>query len=163
MPIRDLESILTSLGNYASRTQNLELLTEYVRMALMRSICQQYRDENGVLHAITLDPTLEHVFDSSRNKGEQIDLNLHVSPQIVERFLKALEKRLESLLIRGHKPVVVCSPVIRKGLKTMTEDRLPKLAVLSTNEITRDTELESLGQVSMEELQPAPVAAGMKV
>jgi flagellar biosynthesis protein FlhA len=48
--------------------------------------------------------------------------------------------------------------VIRKGLKTMTEDRLPKLAVLSTNEITRDTELESLGQVSMEELQPAPLA-----
>jgi flagellar biosynthesis protein FlhA len=163
VPIRDLESILTALGNYAGRTQqNLDLLTEYARMALMRTICQQYRDDHGVLHAITLDPTIEHVFDSSRNKGEPIDLNLHVSPQLVQRFLKSLEKHLEALLIRGYKPVVVCSPVIRRGLKTMTEDRLPKLAVLSTNEITRDTELESLGQVSAEELQPAAATAGAK-
>ncbi len=160
VPIRDLESILTSLGNYASRTQNLELLTEYARMALMRTICQQYRDDEGVLHAITLDPIIENMFDSSRNKGEVIDLNLHVSPQIVERFLQTLEKHLQALLIRGYKPVVVCSPLIRKGLKTMTEDRLPKLAVLSTNEITRDTQLESLGQVGKDELIPVAAAAG---
>lgn len=156
--IRDLESIVTALGNYASRTQELELLTEYVRMALMRTICQQHRDENGVLHAITLDPTIEHMFASSMKKGEPLDLHLHVSPQIVVRFLQALEKKLEALVIRGYNQVVVCNPVIRKGLKLMTEDRLPKLAVLSTNEISRGTGLESLGQVRAEELQ-APADA----
>jgi len=162
VPIRDLESIVTALGNYATRTQDLELLTEYVRMALMRTICQQHRDDNGVLHAITLDPTIEQVFASSMKKGEPVDLHLHVSPQIVERFLEALEARLEALVIRGYNQVVVCNPVIRKGLKLMTEDRLPKLAVLSTNEISRGTGLESLGQVSADELQAAGTEAGAK-
>ncbi len=159
VPIRDLETILTALGNYAARTQDLDLLTEYTRHALMRTICQKYRDQNGVLHVITLDPTIETAFQGSMKQGEHVDLSLHLSPVISERFLKSLEQELEKLVIRGYDPVLLCHPVIRRGLKILTETRLPRLAVLSTNEITRDTGLESLGQVSAESIRPTEPAA----
>jgi flagellar biosynthesis protein FlhA len=45
VPIRDMETILETLGDYAGRTKDLEVLTEYVRNALSRAICKQYVDE----------------------------------------------------------------------------------------------------------------------
>ena len=48
----------------------------------------------------------------------------------------------------NHPPIVLVSPQIRAGLKQMTAGQLPRLVVLSYNEITRDTQIESLGLVS---------------
>src|SRR5581483_189913 len=45
VPVRDLETILETLGDFASRTKDLDILTEYVRNALSRSICKQYVDD----------------------------------------------------------------------------------------------------------------------
>jgi len=45
VPIRDLETVLETLGEWASKTKDLEVLTEAVRHGLARTICNQYRDE----------------------------------------------------------------------------------------------------------------------
>ena len=45
VPVRDLETILETLGDYAARTKDLDVLTEYVRNALARTICKQYVDD----------------------------------------------------------------------------------------------------------------------
>jgi flagellar biosynthesis protein FlhA len=44
--------------------------------------------------------------------------------------------------------VVLVSPQIRAGLKQLTATHLPKLVVLSYNEVTRDTQIESVGIVA---------------
>ena len=54
VPIRDLETILETLGDYAARTKDLDVLTEYVRHALARTICKQYVDERDKLWCVTL-------------------------------------------------------------------------------------------------------------
>src|SRR5947207_10172146 len=59
VPIRDLETIIETLGDFASRTKDMDVLSEYVRNALARTICKQYVDENDRLWCITLDPALE--------------------------------------------------------------------------------------------------------
>ncbi len=64
VPIRDLETILETLGQFADRTKDLGILTEYVRHSLARTICQRLRDKNRVLHVITLDPALEDVLSA---------------------------------------------------------------------------------------------------
>ncbi|MEX0712126.1 MAG: FHIPEP family type III secretion protein, partial [Pirellulales bacterium] len=48
----------------------------------------------------------------------------------------------------GRPPVVLVSPQIRAALKQMTAPHLPQLAVLSYNEISRDTQIESVGLVA---------------
>ena len=42
VPVRDLETIVETLGDWAPRTKDLDVLTEYVRNGLRRTICKQY-------------------------------------------------------------------------------------------------------------------------
>ncbi len=153
VPIRDLETILQTLGDYADRIKDVNILTEYVRTALARTICQQYRDKNRVLRVVTVDPALEDVLAAGFDFSEH-GLSVKLSPQLAEAFTRELAKKLEPLVARGYPPVLLCStPVLRAGLKHITSATLPKLAVLSLNEITRDTQVESVGQVGTEVLQ----------
>ena len=59
VPIRDLESILETIGNWATRTKAPEILIEYARNSLARTLCQMNKAEDGKIHCITLDPSIE--------------------------------------------------------------------------------------------------------
>ena len=54
---------------------------------------------------------------------------------------------------------MIVSPQIRAALKQITNSSLPTLAVLSLNEVTRDTEVEAVGQVGVDIIQEAAVTA----
>jgi flagellar biosynthesis protein FlhA len=158
VPVRDLESILETLGDYADRTKDLGILTEYVRHSLSRTICRQYCDQNRLLRAVTLDPALEDILAGGFDYGER-GLVIKLSPQIAETVTRGLMAELEKLVTAGHPPVVLCSPAVRAGLKQITSSALPKLAVLSLSEITRDTDVESVGQVGADTLQAVGAGA----
>src|SRR4030095_12673600 len=59
VPIRQLSQVLETLGDYAGKTKDLVFLTEYVRHRLARTICTRYRDTDGRVFVLTLDPALE--------------------------------------------------------------------------------------------------------
>jgi flagellar biosynthesis protein FlhA len=147
VPIRQLAPILETLGDYASRTRDPLLLTEYVRHRLARSICSRYRDANNRLYVVTFDPALE---DKIRAGFEHNDRGLFIraSPTTIELTCRAINKELDKLIRANHPPIVLVSPQIRAALKQMTSSHLPQLVVLSYNEITRDTQIESLGLVA---------------
>ncbi len=155
IPIRDLESILETLSDYADRTKELAILTEYVRHTLARTICQQYRDSNRTLHVITLDPKLEDILAAGFEFGER-GMIIKLSSQVSEAVTLGLATQLEKLVKTGRPPVVICSPQVRAGLKQITSSALPKLAVMSLNEVTRDTQVEAHGQVSADILTVSP-------
>ena len=84
---------------------------------------------------------------------------IKLSPQISEAVTRALAAELKPLVSLGRTPIVLCSPQVRAGLKQITSSTLPKLAVFSLNEITRDTDVESSGQVSVDALESAMATA----
>jgi flagellar biosynthesis protein FlhA len=161
VPIRNLEAILETLGDYADRTKDLGLLTEFVRHALSRTICQQYRDKDRVLRVVTLDPALEDILGAGIEYGER-GLLIKLSPQVSEAVTRGITSQLEHLTTPGFPPVVLTTPQIRGALRQMTSASLPNLAVLSLSEITRDTQVESAGQVGIEMLNKdrRPAMAG---
>jgi flagellar biosynthesis protein FlhA len=163
VPIRDLETILETLGEYADRKKDLTILTEYVRHSLSRTLCQQYRDSQRVLHVITLDPALEDVLAQGFDFTER-GLVVKLSPQVAEAVTGELTRQLQKLVQAGKPPVVLCSPQVRAGLRQVTHATLPKLAVLSLNEVTRDTAVEPHGTVPLNILRPSgahrPAMAG---
>ena len=73
---------------------------------------------------------------------------MRMSPQAVEITCKLLGDAVEKLARENHPPVVLVSPQIRAGLKQLTASHLPRLVVLSYNEITRDTQIESVAMVT---------------
>lgn len=143
VPIRDLETILETLADYASQTQNPVLLTEYVRGALARTICQRHRDEQRVLRVLTLDPDLEDLIAAGvqfTDSGLVVKLSLPTSDAIRQSLSESLNATEASI-------VLATSPTVRLGLRHIVATALPRLTVLSLNEISRDTQVEALGQV----------------
>jgi flagellar biosynthesis protein FlhA len=147
VPIRQLSVVLESLGDYAPRTKDPILLAEYARHRLARVICGRYRDKEHRLYCVTLDPGLEDRIRAGIEHTER-GLTIRLSPTVIEQICGALSRELEKLTRAGHTPLVLVSPQIRVGLKKLTEPRMPRLVVLSYNEITRDTRIESLGMAT---------------
>jgi flagellar biosynthesis protein FlhA len=163
VPIRNLETILETLGEYADRTKDLGLLTEFARHALSRTICQQYRDKERVLRVVTLDPALEDILAAGVEYGDR-GMVIKLSPQVSEAVTRGIAAQLERLTGPGFPPVVLTTPQIRAALKQITSASLASLAVLSLNEVTRDTQVESAGQVGIEVLSKdkRPAMAGAR-
>ncbi|NUN48118.1 MAG: flagellar biosynthesis protein FlhA [Candidatus Brocadiae bacterium] len=147
--IRDLASIVETLGDTAPRTRDTEVLVEYCRHALARSITQSVLASDGRLHVVTVDPRLE---DLLKGGTERSDLGSHLTlaPRTIARLVETLAKEIEKLVGRGHVPVVLCSPVVRLQVKRITEQIQPGIAVLSYNEVPKDLKVESHGLVAME-------------
>lgn len=147
VPVRQLSVILETLGDFAGRTKDPIWLTEYVRHRLSRTICIQYRDPEHRLHVVTLDPALEDRITAGIEHTER-GLFIRMSPQAVEKTCEAIAKETEKLLRSGKPAIVLTSPQIRPGLRQMTQSRLPRVVVLSFNELTRDTRIEAVGLVT---------------
>lgn len=147
VPIRQLSAILETLGDYAPRIKDPILLTEYVRHRLARSICSRYRDRENRLFVVTLDPALEDRIRAGFDHNEH-GLFIRMSPQAVETTCRLIAAEVEKLTVANHPPALLVSPQIRAALKQMTLSHLPHLVVLSYNEITRDTKIESMALVS---------------
>jgi flagellar biosynthesis protein FlhA len=147
VPIRQLGPILEALGDYAPRSKDEILLAEYVRQRMARSICTRYRDQDGRLHVVTLDPTLEERIRAGFQHDEN-GLRIHLSPQAVEEVCDLIAPEVDKLVALGRPPIVLVGPDIRPALRQMTAAHVPQLIVLSYNEITRDTRIESLALVS---------------
>jgi flagellar biosynthesis protein FlhA len=148
VPVRDLETILETLGDFSARTKDLEILTEYVRHALARSICKQYVDDKDRLWCVTLDPSLEelvngHIERSDRGSGNTMPP--HTAQQVVQR----IAAKTQELTQAGRTPVVLCGPNIRMALRRMIEATLPHVAVLAYNEVVPEVSVEAAAMVGL--------------
>ena len=146
VPVRDLETILETLGDYAGQTKDVTILTEYVRHALSRTICQQYRDATRTIQAIMLDPALEDVISGGFEFGER-GLVVKLTPQVIDGVTQELLRQSNKLVRAGHPAVVICSAQVRPVLRQIVRSSMPKLAVLSLQEITRDTFVRPISQI----------------
>lgn len=147
IPIRQLGLILETLGDFAHRVKDPMWLTEYVRHRLARTISHRFRDSNGVLKVITLDPAVE---DRIAAGAEQTDRGvfLRMSPDVVNKTCQKIAEQLRKLEQQSRPLCVLVSPKIRVPLRQMTSENLPLAKILSYNEISRDTTVESVAMVS---------------
>lgn len=147
IPIRQLGIIMETLGDFAPRTKDPIWLCEYVRHRLARTISTRYRDEQGRLHVLALDPAMEDRIAAGLEHNER-GLFVRMSPAAVDLTCEKIQEGVKKLITAGHPPVVLVSPRIRPGLRQITSSSIPRLRVLSYNEITQDTKIESHGVIS---------------
>lgn len=148
VPIRDLVTILETLADHAVNTRDIELLTEYVRISLGRTICKNLVDENNTIRLLTLHPSLEQLISDNIQKSFQGSYPA-LDPDTTRRIFEAVQRLMEISDFYNGQPVILCSPKIRPAFRRMTELVFPSLFVLSMNEIPADVQIESLGMVSI--------------
>jgi len=146
--IRNLPLIFETLIEYSEKTADPIVLTEYVRRALKRQISNSVKSEDGVIHAIGLDPSLErNMIDSLKGEGEERYIS--INPDLLKRMMEEMSKLLENQMKKGYIPVVVCSGAIRPYFKRLIEPYLPLVSVVSYEEIAEDAKLSVDGMVSL--------------
>ncbi|NNF57017.1 MAG: flagellar biosynthesis protein FlhA [Rhodothermaceae bacterium] len=149
VPIRDLVTILEALADHAPRTKSVEVLTEYVRAALAPSITRQFTSPEGRVHLVVLDPVLEQHLLEKVDGGELNASTLGLAPEKAQQFLDAAERLAQRLLVDGHPPVLLTSPVLRGTLARFVEGIESDLAVLSYNDLTHDAPLDVVDHLAL--------------
>ncbi|MGE5590545.1 MAG: flagellar biosynthesis protein FlhA [Bacillota bacterium] len=148
--IRDLVTILEALADSSRATRDTDTLTEYVRQSMARSLCRQFGlVGQGSVPVITLHPEVEQRLAASLQRdGGAAAAGL--DPDTLRRFLESLRAWAARSVEQGHDPIVLTSPAVRPYVKRLTERTLPRLLVLSYNELDPASQVESLGMVSLE-------------
>jgi flagellar biosynthesis protein FlhA len=151
VPVRDLETILETLGDYSSRTHDAEQLTEHVRAGLARTICRQWADESDRLPCLMLEAQLEelivgHVEHSHAGAGTMNTM----PPDLQQRIGQLIADRATSLSLDGRPPVVLCAPQVRSTVRRLIEPVAPQVAVMSLEEVVAEITPEVIGVVADE-------------
>lgn len=151
IPIRDLPLILESLLEYYRVTQNIDVLTEYVRHNLSETIKTLYEDQDGTVHAISVDPEIEDIITQALQKsgGNNISSSLGLSPAYISKIKEGVSKSIDDITIAGHLPVVICSAQVRPYFKKMINTTFPVVSVISYSELPSDTDIEILSSVNI--------------
>lgn len=149
VPIRDLVTILESLADNAVNTKDIELLTEYVRFSLGRTICKNLIDENKTIKVITLHPNIEQLISDSIQKSFQGSYPA-LSPDVTKKIFESVQSNIEINNFVNNQPVILCSPRIRPAFRKLTDIVFPNITVLSMNEIPTDIQIETLGMVAIQ-------------
>ncbi len=145
VPIRDMATILETLADYGVVTKDTDLLTEYVRQGMRRTITRRFvqGDEATV---ITLEPQLEQLI-LERSKQNEVGSSVAIDPSQMQSIILSIKDNVESLSARGKTPVVLTSPLVRRKFKKIAEMIVPDLAVLSYNELDQSIEIHSEGVI----------------
>ena len=146
--IRDLLAILETLADWAPMTKDLDILTEYVRQALARSIVKPFIGQDGSLAAVTLDQSVEVGISEAIQRTDHGSF-LAMDPRSVEKIVQAMAKHMETFAALNSQPVVLCSAQIRPHFKRLIDRMVPNLAVLSYDEVMNNAQIQTVGSVEI--------------
>ncbi len=147
--VRNLNLILESIGDMAPHSKNVNDLSEHTRRRLSPYIVDQYEYRPGFVKAITLDPKLEQSL-LSRVQRTQFEVSLTIDPNTAHEVLSYLTRYMSEMNTEGFIPVIVVMHELRLAFKRFFESTLPRLVVISYQEIPANTEIENYGII------PAP-------
>lgn len=146
--IRDLLTIFETLADEAQRTKDAELLTEGVRKALARRITARYKNEEGQVPVLSLDPRLEELIANSLLQTEQ-GVQLVMDPRVASSMIEGIASSIEHHPEIAGQPILLTSPTARRHIFKLTSRFIPQLVVLSHNELSPDARVSSVGVVEL--------------
>lgn len=142
IPIRQLSLILEALGDCASTTKDPVKLTEFVRRRLARTISARYRDPNGLLHVVTLDPELENQL------AAVADGDVFTGAEKLT-FQDVLRRAIERLLEENRPPIVLTKSDLRLAVLRLARAVTPDVVVMGLDEVANGSQIKSVGIVGL--------------
>ena len=150
VPIRDLRTILETLADYGE-IKDVEVLTEYVRTALRRQICNVLLKESpdeGIA-VLTIDSLVEEMIREAV-QSTPTGLTVAVAPEVAGQLFQTMTGLVDQMVANGQQPAVLASPQIRLAFRKLTAANFPSLFVLSYNEIVPEVDVSSVGNITLE-------------
>ncbi|MEZ8191145.1 flagellar biosynthesis protein FlhA [Vibrio sp. 1F279] len=139
IPIRDIRTIVQTLSEYSSKSQEPDILTAAVRISLKRLIVQEINGIEPELPVITLIPELEQILHQTMQAsgGESAG----IEPGLAERLQTSLSNATQEQELKGEPAVLLTSGVLRSTLAKFVKNTIPSLRVLSYQEIPDEKQI----------------------
>ncbi len=139
IPIRDIRTIIQTLAEYSSKSQEPDILTAAARISLKRLIVQEINGIEPELPVITLIPELEQILHQTMQAsgGESAG----IEPGLAERLQSSLSQATQEQELKGEPAVLLTSGVLRSTLAKFVKNTIPNLRVLSYQEIPDEKQI----------------------
>ena len=147
IPIRDLETILETLGDHSNVLKDIDIATEYVRQSLKRTITHRFAEANS-LRVITLDTQIEDMIVSSVKKNDQGSY-LAMAPDVIQNIIAATNNEIDKIKDVIPTVIILTSPVVRIYFKKLTDQFIPNITVLSYSEIDASAQIQAIGNITL--------------
>jgi flagellar biosynthesis protein FlhA len=135
IPIIDMLTIIEAVADIAEFTKAPEILLEHVRAKLYRLITQKFKDNDGVLHIITIKPELEQQFMGKLQEHHGIS-QLMLSIAEINNLVTKTKKLLDDVEVKGFSKIcMVVDPSLRKRISEIYEKFGLQVSVLSHAEL----------------------------
>ncbi|MGN0620671.1 MAG: flagellar biosynthesis protein FlhA [Porcipelethomonas sp.] len=147
VPVRDLETILETLGDYGPKIKDTDMLTEYVRQALKRTISHKFADADQ-LKVISLDAQVENLIMGAVKKMDNGSY-LALDQESIQKIIVSTTEQINRIKDIIPSPVVLTSPIVRIYYKKLIDQFCPNVNVLSFNEIDSHIQIQALGTIEI--------------
>ena len=147
VPVHDLETILETMADYSTTVKDTDMLTEYVRQALRRTITHRFA-EAGQLKVISLDAQIENMIMGAVKKTDGGSY-LALEPDVIQNLVSATTDTVNQMRKVVQIPIVLTSPVVRVYFKKLVNQFCPDVTVLSFNEIDPTVQIQALGNITL--------------
>jgi len=145
VPVRDVRTIAETLAAKAQQSQEIDMLTAWVRVALRKTIVQEVFGFEQELPVVTLDPKLEQML--LHNLGEGGDDGFSMEPGLAERMHTALVKVVQQQQRSGNVAALLTAPSLRPWLAKLFGASIEQLHVLAYNEIPDNRQVRVVASV----------------
>ncbi|MEG1165110.1 MAG: flagellar biosynthesis protein FlhA, partial [Oscillospiraceae bacterium] len=147
IPIIDLETILEAMSDYAPTVKDSDMLTEYARQALKRTITRKY-SAGGQMKVITLDNEIEDAIIKSIKRMEG-GAYLTLEPEMIQKIVAGTKEQVDKMSKLVQEPIILTSPVVRIYYKKLLDQFYPNITVLSFNDLDSSVQIQSLGIIKV--------------
>lgn len=130
--IRDMRTIIDTLSEYATRTQDTNELTTQVRVKLGRAIVQQLFPGNAEMKVMSLDGNLERLLMQAMIANSE---GTSIEPGLADTLSRQTELAAQQQVQMGMTPVLVVPAQLRVALAKFLRRAIPNLRVLSQEEL----------------------------
>lgn len=148
IPIRNLTVILETIADFAAFTKNPDDLSEQVRKRIGTYFMHQYEGDEGIVHALTLEPKLDQLV-ASQVKRTQTDIGIMLDPMLTQYLLAELNTRITNMTEQGYQPILITSADVRLPFKRFFEPSFPQLTVLSYQEFPNDIQIQTFSIITL--------------
>jgi flagellar biosynthesis protein FlhA len=132
MHIRDMRTIVETLAEYASRSQDPFQLTSLVRVALGPAIVQQFYNGAQELQVIGMDKDLEYVLMQAMQSSQN---GIGIEPGLADTVLRESRAAAEVQEQMGLPTVMLVPSQLRDLLARFLKRAVPNIRVISHDEV----------------------------
>ena len=147
--IRSIDLICDILVDVGRATRDHGELTELSRQKLSHIICSELKRGAEHLSVLSLDPRIEaqitEAIARDESKGQLI-----IEPRLAEKIMRRVIPLADAMIQAGLAPVLLCGPTVRRQLGAFLRRSIPRLSVISVNEVPQSIDLKSFEVVRVD-------------